>query len=209
MSDSLKARSALLDGMRGLAIIIMIVDHILSALESIGIESNFVEYSRLTATRFSMPLFMIASGIVWGMYGLRLKRWAQVLVLAVALNAMMRLLWPDFNFPEILLVWSALAIFWRLIVRYPIITMIIGYTQITYWMLSWQGFQPGELAIFLGAGVLISKSSLSWLWKEPRTLRLIEPLAFVGRYPLSIYGGHLAMLALIVAIANDRLISLL
>ena len=207
-SHSHKSRNALLDAMRGLAILIMIVDHIFSALESVGVESNFVEYSRLTATRFSMPLFMIASGIVWGAYGLRLKRWGQVLVLAVALNAMTRLLWPDFNFPEILLVWSALAIFWRLIVRYPIITMIIGYTQTTYWMLPWQGFQPGELAIFLGAGVLISKSSLSWLWKEPRTSRLIEPLAFVGRYPLRIYGGHLAILALIVAAANGRLTSL-
>lgn len=203
-----KSRVGTLDAMRGLAIIIMIVDHIFSVLESVGVESNFVEYSRLTATRFSMPLFMIASGIVWGAYGLRLKRWGQVLLLAVALNAMTRLLWPDFNFPEILLVWSALAIFWRLIVRYPIITMIIGYTQTTYWMLPWQGFQPGELAIFLGAGVLISKSSLTWLWQEPRTSRLIEPLAFVGRYPLTIYGGHLAMLALIVAAENDRLTSL-
>ena len=209
VSDSLKVRIALLDGMRGLAIIIMIVDHILSALESIGIESNFVEYSRLTATRFSMPLFMIASGIVWGAYGLRLKRWGQVLLLAVALNAMTRLLWPDFNFPEILMVWALLAIAWRLIVRFPIITMIVGYTQTTYWMLPWQGFQPGELAIFLGAGVLISKAPLDWLWRERRTAKLIEPLAFVGRYPLTIYGGHLTLLAIIVAIANDRLISLL
>lgn len=195
--------------MRGLAIVVMIVDHILSALESTGMSNDLVEYSRLSVTRFSMPLFMIASGIVWGLYGLRFKRWLQVLAWAIALNAMTRLLWPDFNFPEILLVWAALAIFWRLIIRFPIITMIVAYTQMTYWQIPWQGFQPGELAIFLGAGVLLSKFPLDWLWRERRVGKLIEPLALVGRYPLTIYGGHLALLALIVAATNDRLTSLL
>ena len=195
--------------MRGLAIVVMIVDHILSALESTGMSNDLVEYSRLSVTRFSMPLFMIASGIVWGLYGLRFKRWLQVLAWAIALNAMTRLLWPDFNFPEILLVWAALAIFWRLITRFPIITMIVAYTQMTYWQIPWQGFQPGELAIFLGAGVLLSKFPLDWLWRERRVGKLIEPLALVGRYPLTIYGGHLALLALIVAATNDRLTSLL
>lgn len=195
--------------MRGLAIVVMIIDHILSTLESTGVSNLIIENSRLTITRFSMPLFMIASGIVWGLYGLRLKRWAQVLALAIALNGMTRLLWPDFNFPEILMVWALLAIAWRLIVRFPIITMIVGYTQTTYWMLPWQGFQPGELAIFLGAGVLISKAPLDWLWRERRTAKLLEPLAFVGRYPLMIYGVHLGVLAIIVALANDQFISLL
>ena len=195
--------------MRGLAIVVMIVDHILSALESTGMSNDLVEYSRLSDTRFSMPLFMIASGIVWGLYGLRFKRWLQVLAWAIALNAMTRLLWPDFNFPEILLVWAALAIFWRLIIRFPIITMIVAYTQMTYWQIPWQGFQPGELAIFLGAGVLLSKFPLDWLWRERRVGKLIEPLALVGRYPLTIYGGHLALLALIVAATTDRLTSLL
>lgn len=193
--------------MRGLAIVVMIIDHILSALESTGVSNLIIENSRLTITRFSMPLFMIASGIVWGLYGLRLKRWAQVLALAIALNGMTRLLWPDFNFPEILMVWALLAIAWRVIMRFPIITMIVGYTQTTYWMLPWQGFQPGELAIFLGAGVLISKAPLDWLWRERRTAKLLEPLAFVGRYPLTIYGVHLSMLAIIVALANDQFIS--
>lgn len=195
--------------MRGLAIVVMIVDHILSALESTGMSNALVEYSRLSVTRFSMPLFMIASGIVWGLYGLRFKRWLQVLAWAIALNAMTRLLWPDFNFPEILLVWAALAIFWRIIIRFPIITMIVAYTQMTYWQIPWQGFQPGELAIFLGAGVLLSKFPLDWLWRERRVGKLIEPLALVGRYPLTIYGGHLALLALIVAATTDRLTSLL
>lgn len=193
--------------MRGLAIAVMIIDHILSALESTGMSNILIENSRLTLTRFSMPLFMIASGIVWGLYGLRLKRWAQVLALAIALNGMTRLLWPDFNFPEILLVWVLLAIGWRVIVRFPIITMIVGYTQTTYWQISWQGFQPGELAIFLGAGVLASKAPLDWLWRERRTAKLLEPLSFVGRYPLTIYGVHLSVLAIIVALANDQFIS--
>lgn len=195
--------------MRGLAILIMIIDHALSALESTGMSNALVEYSRLTFTRFSMPLFMIASGAIWGRYGLRFTRWVQVVVWAVLINAMTRLLWPDFNFPEILLVWSAIAICWRLVVRFPIIIMIIGYTQTTYWQISWQGFQPGELAIFLGAGVLLARAPLDGLWRERRTAKLLEPLSFIGRYPLMIYGGHLALLALIVAAVNGRITSLL
>lgn len=201
------SRIRVLDAMRGLAILLMVVDHVLSALESTGMSNSIVEYSRLSITRFSMPLFMIASGIVWGKYGLRLSRWLQVLALAIVLNAMTRLLWPDFNYPEILLVWSLIAVAWRLVVRFPIITMIIGYTQTTYWQISWAGFQPGELAIFLGAGVILSKLSIDWLWQERRTMRLIEPLAFVGRYPLTIYGVHLSLLALIVALVNGQLTS--
>ena len=202
-------RKRILDAMRGLAIILMVIDHALSALESIGLNNDIVEYSRLTFTRFSMPLFMVASGIVWGLYGLKFRRWIEVFALAVLLNAMMRLLWSDFNFPEILMVWALLAIAWKLIVRYPIITMIIGYTQMMYWQISWQGFQPGELAIFLGAGVILSKFSLDWIWRERRTTKFLEPLALVGRYPLTIYGGHLALLALLVAAANNQLTSLI
>lgn len=194
--------------MRGLAIVLMIVDHVLSALESTGLSNSLVEYSRLTFTRFSMPLFMIASGAVWGLYGLRFKRWAQVVLWAVLVNALTRLLWPDFNFPEILMVWALIAICWRLVVRFPIITMIIGYTQTTYWQISWQGFQPGELVIFLAAGVILSRVPIDGLWRERHTLKFLEPLSFIGRYPLMIYGGHLTILALIVAAANNRLTSL-
>jgi len=84
----------------------MIFDHALSVLESTGVNNSIVEYARLSVTRFSMPLFMIASGVVWGRYGLRFKRWAQVVTWAIIINAMTRLLWPDFNFPEILMVWA-------------------------------------------------------------------------------------------------------
>lgn len=204
-----KAREQILDAMRGLAIVIMIIDHVFSLLESVGIQNIVLENSRLTVTRFSMPLFMIASGIVWYRYGLKVKRWSQVFFLALVLNAMMRLLWPDFNFPEILLLWSVLAIFWRVIVRYPIITMIVGYTQTTFWQISWQAFQPGELLIFLSAGVFLGKISLDSLWRERRTSKLIKPLAFIGRYPLRIYGGHLFLLAVIVAAVNGRFTSFL
>lgn len=199
-----KPRLVILDAMRGLAIVIMIIDHLLAALESLGVESNFVEYSRLSATRFSMPLFMIASGIAWRLYGLRFARWAQVVIWALLINLLTRLLWPDFNFPEILAIWAALAIAWKLFRRFPIIAIIIGYTQATYWQIKWQGFQPGELAIFLGVGALLSKSSLDSLWREPRTSRFLKPLAVVGRYPLTIYGGHLIAITLIVGAINNK-----
>ena len=55
----------MIDAIRGLAIALMILDHSLFAIESIGVANNIVEYARLSITRFSMPLFMIASGFIW------------------------------------------------------------------------------------------------------------------------------------------------
>ena len=165
--------------------------------------NNIVEYSRLSITRFSMPLFMIASGIIWKLYGLRIKSWIQVFILSILVNVTIRVLWPDFNNPEILFVWTLLAIGYRLIVRFPITVMIIGYTQFVFWPVSWGGYQPGELAIFLGVGVLIARAPLDRTWKQIRFEKLLSTLAFLGRYPLSIYSGHLISLSLIVAAVNN------
>lgn len=193
----------MIDAIRGLAIALMIIDHSLFALESLGVANNIVEYSRISITRFSMPLFMIASGIIWTLFGLRIKRWVQVFILSIILNVTIRVLWPDFNNPEILFVWTLLAICWRLIIRFPITVMIIGYTQFIFWPVSWGGYQPGELAIFLGVGVLIARAPLSKAWGRIRFEKLLSTLAFLGRYPLSIYSGHLISLSLIVAAINN------
>jgi len=203
-SPALKGgRIFIIDAIRGLAIALMVLDHSLFAIETIGIANVVVEYSRLSITRFSMPLFMIASGIIWALYGLRIRRWFQVFVLAVILNFATRILWADFNYPEILLVWTMLAIGSRLIVRFPITVMIIGYTQFIFWPIPWSGFQPGELAIFLGVGVLVARAPLEKAWKHMRFKSLISALSFLGRYPLSIYSGHLILLSLIVALVNN------
>ena len=196
-------RILIIDAIRGLAIALMILDHSLFAIESIGMANNIVEYSRLSITRFSMPLFMIASGIICKLYGLRIKRWIQVFILSILVNVTIRVLWPDFNNPEILFVWTLLAIGYRLIVRFPITVMIIGYTQFVFWPVSWGGYQPGELAIFLGVGVLIARAPLDRTWKQIRFEKLLSTFAFLGRYPLSIYSGHLISLSLIVAAVNN------
>jgi uncharacterized membrane protein len=52
-------RIFIIDAIRGLAIALMILDHSLFAVESIGVANNVVEYSRLSITRFSMPLFSV------------------------------------------------------------------------------------------------------------------------------------------------------
>jgi uncharacterized membrane protein len=198
-----RGRIFMIDAIRGLAIALMILDHSLFAIESIGVANNIVEYARLSITRFSMPLFMIASGFIWALYGLRIKRWIQVFILSILINLTIKVLWPDFNNPEILFIWTILAIGSRLIVRFPITVMIVGYTQFIFWPVPWSGYQPGELAIFLGVGVLIARAPLDKTWKQIRFEKLLSALAFLGRYPLSIYSGHLISLSLIVAVVNN------
>ena len=202
-SPALKGgRIFIIDAIRGLAIALMILDHSLFAIESIGVANNVVEYSRLSITRFSMPLFMIASGMIWVLYGLRIKRWIQVFILSILINIAIKVLWPDFNNPEILFVWTIIAIGYRLIVRFPITVMIVGYTQCIFWPVPWSGYQPGELAIFLGVGLLIARAPLDKTWKRIRFEKLLSKLAFLGRYPLSIYSSHLIFISLIVAAVN-------
>lgn len=202
-SPALKGgRIFIIDAIRGLAIALMVLDHSLFAIESIGVANNVVEYSRLSITRFSMPLFMIASGMIWVLYGLRIKRWIQVFILSILINIAIKVLWPDFNNPEILFVWTIIAIGYRLIVRFPITVMIVGYTQFIFWPVPWSGYQPGELAIFLGVGVLIARAPLDKTWKRIRFEKLLSKLAFLGRYPLSIYSSHLIFISLIVAAVN-------
>ena len=196
-------RIFIIDAIRGLAIALMILDHSLFAVESIGVANNVLEYSRLSITRFSMPLFMIASGFIWALDGLRIKRWIQVFILSILINLTIKVLWPDFNNPEILFIWTILAIGSRLIVRFPITVMIVGYTQFIFWPVPWSGYQPGELSIFLGVGVLIARAPLDKTWKQIRFEKLLSALAFLGRYPLSIYSGHLIYLSLIVAAVNN------
>lgn len=193
-----QGRIFIIDAIRGLAIVLMVLDHSLFAIESIGVTNALIENSRLTITRFAMPLFMIASGLIWALYGLKVKRWIQVFVVAILLNLFLRVFWSDFNNPEILFVWAILAIGWRLIVRFPISVIIIGYIQFIFWPIPWSGFQPGELAIFLGVGVLAARTALDQLWKYIKFEKLLSALAFIGHYPLSIYCGHLISLSLIV-----------
>ena len=131
-----KNRNLNIDFIRGFAIILMIFDHALLAYSSIYGNNDYIYLIRVTLTRFSMPLFMIISGTVLFLYGLKIIRWLSVFIIALMINIITINLWEDFNSPEILLVWCFVVIFYKIYLKFPITTLILGYIQTQFFQIT-------------------------------------------------------------------------
>ena len=147
-----KNRNLNIDLIRGFAILLMIFDHALLAYSSIYGNNEYIYLFRITLTRFSMPLFMIISGTVLFLFGLKVRRWLSVFMIALMINIITINLWEDFNSPEILLVWCFVVIFYKIYLKFPITTLILGYVQTQFFQITiynYNGYQPGDIIIFL------------------------------------------------------------
>lgn len=194
-----KLRDINLDFFRGIAISLMIIDHILVFFASIKFANDFFEIIRETLTRYSMPLFMIISGFLLAKYGISIKRWLQVFITSIVLNVIIYFYWTDFNFPEILLIWSLLTIFTKLIIKFPIFILISGLIQYQYFPVNYEAYQPGIILLFLSIGVISSNRILHGdLLDKVIKYNIFRPLIFIGRYPLSIYFSHILILIIIL-----------
>jgi hypothetical protein len=194
-------RNPNLDLIRGFAIILMVLDHALLAIASIFGSSDYINLIRLTLTRFSMPLFMITSGAVLFLYGIKLYRWLTILMLAIIINTFTFFLWDDFNFPEILLVWSFVMVFNRFFLRYPLLSMLIGFIQNQYFQISffeYSGYQPGEILFFIVIGIFTSNYLINLSFPILSKLYIYKLMIVIGCKPLLIYFVHLLLLSLFV-----------
>jgi hypothetical protein len=186
-------RDAGLDALRGAAIILMIVDHVLVLAMATRGYTEWMALVRMSLTRFSMPLFMIVSGLLLARKGLpSTRRLVQVAMAAIALNLAFLSIDVGFAAPEILAVWLLVLLFYRLIVRYPIEAAVLGILQTMNWPVSWAGYQPGTIMAFLALGVVLSR------FPESAVLRSGDYLpgfcSAIGRRPLSWYTIHLGLL---------------
>jgi uncharacterized membrane protein len=196
-----KNRNSNIDLIRGFAIILMIFDHALLAYSSIYGNNDFIYLFRITLTRFSMPLFMIISGTVLILYGLKIKRWLSVFIIALVLNIITINLWEDFNSPEILLVWCFVVIFYKIYLKFPIIVLILGYIQTQFFQITfydYSGYQPGDIIIFLIVGIFASKYITGVKFPILSKLSIIHFISFIGSKPLTIYFSHLLLLSIII-----------
>ena len=194
-----KLRDSNLDFFRGIAIALMIFDHILVFFASINFTNNFFEIIRETLTRYSMPLFMIISGFLLAKYGLTIKRWLQVFLTSIILNLLIFFYWQEFNFPEILLIWSLITIFTKLLIKFPIFILISGLIQYQYFPINYEAYQPGIILLFLSIGVISSSRILHGdLLDKVIKYSFFRPLIFIGRYPLTIYFSHIFILIILL-----------
>ncbi len=181
-----------LDRIRGLAIVLMLLDHVLALNPSVGGMAV-----RLSLTRFAMPLFMMTAG-----YLIASKRSAfsarRLSVIAAAGVVSCTCCWslslPTF---DILVGFAFVVMVTGAVVRWPLLLVLVGFIQAAWLPLHFPAYELGAVVAWVSIGALIvgsmhSGSFLAWADRVPRVL---EP---IGRYPLRWYVGHLVVLAVMV-----------
>lgn len=186
-----KIRIPQLDSLRGIAIGLMVIDHWLVAA---GETRSIV---RLTVTRLSLPLFCIVAGILLK-DKMNAKRIYQLILAGALATSLGRPI--GIGQPDILLVLAlVLAIAPVLYKRRELLVLAIcfGAIQPVTWPEPWlpheiwTGYQPGTVLVMVLAGTMLKNSELI-----PKIKRL-PVWEFVGKFPLSFYLGHLAILAVL------------
>lgn len=186
-------RDRAIDAVRGAAITLMIVDHSLGFAQSTELAEPWMRLARLSVTRLALPVFMICSGLRLARRSVTTRRWAEVLIAALVVNAGALLAgMPEFV-PDILALWCLVMVLAAPIRRYPATAVVLGLLQSMYWRVPIGNYQPGWVLAFVALGVLVARSGDRELL-EPISSRLPDWIAAIGRHPLSWYVGHLAAL---------------
>jgi uncharacterized membrane protein len=186
-----KQRIVTLDVWRGVAIALMILDHVCAALEVRHPENPYLFATRLIITRPAMPLFMLVSGYLMVTSLPSARRIFQVAAAAVLVNVLWFTLPMGTNVPDILVLWLMFAITAKWWTRFPVVFAAIGLLQTINWEIPWDAYQPGYVLTFLCLGVLAQKSATP----IPSLAELDKPFAAIGRHPLGLYVAHIVLIA--------------
>jgi uncharacterized membrane protein len=191
---TLTTRDYKLDSLRGLAVMLMVLDHALV----VWAPESIVRY---TLTRLSLPLFMLCTAAVCERYGTSNRRLGQIALAGVLVSVGLNAAWPAFPAqPDVtLLIVAAILVAQATVPRfgaYPVV--VCGLIQALYVPVGWHGYEPGLVLAWLLIGSLA-------LARSPELVArlgggLPDWLGGLGRHPLSVYVGHLAILATIVAV---------
>jgi hypothetical protein len=183
VSGEARRRSGRLDALRGVAVLAMVVDHVARFAD--------VPELRLTVGRVAMPLFFLLAGHLARRVSWRLL-WIGLLGLLLPSVA------PWIDNPNVLLY---LALFCPLIVllrRRRVLLLAGAAYGLTlgangYLALVGSGYAPAGLLGLMCLGALASRADLERLRWSPRWLQL------AGRYPLTLYVGHVLILTAVLA----------
>jgi hypothetical protein len=175
-----------LDRARGLAIALMVLDHVLVVIDGPALV-------RLTVTRAALPLFALLIGALWRP-GLR---WRHVELIAAAVAA--SVLGPLAGLtatPDVLVVIAVALLLMPLAVRAPIPVLAASIIAPVTWPEAHTGYSVAVVLALILTGYL-----LRWKIRDGvEHTSLPAWLAVVGRYPLTWYLGHLTVLAALRAV---------
>ncbi len=171
-----------LDALRGAAIALMMLDHV------VALAGGGPWWLRGVVTRFALPMFMFVAGYLWRP-GWR-RRHAEIVSAALAT---LPLVWylgiADLH---ILAVYALILPLLPISARWPWLAIAIGLIQAKDWPLDYLGYEPGLVWALVAVGQLARHQRLAEIdWGQTG----LRPFAAIGRWPLSWYSGHLAVLA--------------
>ncbi len=186
------ARSAALDGARGAAVLLMLLDHLL-----VVTGHGDLWWVRSTVTRAAMPGFMVIGGaLVSGtMTPPRLARLVRTIAFGVALPVVV----PWIDDPNILVMYAAGWLLVWAVRRWtwgaPLL-VIVGATLAGNGLLghTGAGYYPiGAVAALMAAGAWIGPVRLG-SWLRSFAARRLRPVQWLGRHALAFYVLHLLVL---------------
>lgn len=173
-----------LDRLRGLAVLLMVLDHVLLVVgEGLAL--------RLTVTRAALPIFGLLAGALWRPGArVRLLQLGGAAIVATYLGVVLGMPRPD-----VLVVIFVALLAMHAYRRWPVATFAVAAIQATTWGIAAGGYEPGVLLVLMVGGYEFGRERLDVLGRRAPAL-----LELLGRYPLSLYLGHLALLALAVSL---------
>jgi uncharacterized membrane protein len=189
-----RRRSVQLDALRGAAVLFMVADHV-----ALFVGADPV---RMTVGRLAMPLFFVLAGHL----SARLS-WRLVWVVALGLALPTVAVWIDS--PNVLVYLGAGAVvlavtrrsrlvLWFL-VALPLVLLANGFALAPVGT----GFHPAALLGLMAVGALLDRRSVEQLaGRLPAAVTRV--LARSGRYPLTVYVGHVLLLTLVFGVLGPR-----
>ncbi|HEV2293807.1 MAG TPA: acyltransferase family protein [Tepidisphaeraceae bacterium] len=149
-----------LDVLRGCAILLMVLDHVLAVgLLHWGWLPGW-HLLRVTVTRPAMPIFMLVAGYLWHVKAdnpFPWVRWVQLCGAASVSAVVMHVL--GFPQPDILAVFALVALSARLSASYPLTSVVCGFSQAFYLpIFGGATYEPGHILGLCAVGVLWSRA---------------------------------------------------
>lgn len=183
-------RIAGLDAIRGGAIALMMLDHVAAV-------AGAPWWVRDIVTRFALPLFMFVAGYLWRPGW----RWRHAEVFAAAAITLPLVWYLGLAEIHILAVFVLILPLLPISAKWPWLAIGLGLIQAKDWPLGYHGYEPGLVWALVAIGQLTRDRELPEFGVAESNLR---PFTTIGRWPLTWYAGHLAVLAAIVWLAGFR-----